>query len=262
MGFVAEQYDAVRVADHGAVRELVLNRPEVRNALDPVSRTDVLSAYTDAVAEPDVRAVVLTGAGPLFCAGGDITRMDADPAALEERFADLATLVTTLTRGRLPLVAAVEGGAYGLGLALAMLADVIVAGRSARFAASFAKLGLTADTGATWSLSRRIGWARTRRLLLTTETVDADRALDWGMVDHLVDDTTARDRALELAGEFATRSPRALAVTRRLMADLSGDLDTALAAEGIAQSELLGTREFAEARDAFLGRRPAAGDSR
>jgi len=263
VGSVAEGHDPIRVARHGPVVELVLDRPGARNALGVGDREVLRAAYAEAAAAPEVRAVVLTGAGPVFSAGGDIAGMHTDPASLEERFRDLAGLVTTLSRGRLPIVAAVEGGAYGLGLGLAALADLVVAGRSARFAASFGKLGLTADTGASWSLTRRIGWARTRRLLLTTETVDADRALEWGMVDHLVDDGTARDRALELAAELAERSPHAVAASRRLMADLPDDLDDALAAEGAAQAVLMARPEFATTRDAFLdGRRATAGSTR
>lgn len=260
---MAESSDSIRVARHGPVTELVLNRPRTRNALAVADRAALRAAYAAAAADPEVGAVVLSGAGPVFSSGGDIAGMDTDPTSLDQRFRDLADLVTTLGRGRLPVVAAVEGGAYGLGLGLAAMADLVVSGRSARFAASFGRLGLTADTGASWSLTRRIGWSRTRRLLLTTEAVDAARALDWGIVDHLVDDGTARDRALELAGELADRSPHAVAATRRLMADLPDGLDAALAAEGSAQAALMAGAEFATTREAFLtSRRATAGSSR
>lgn len=255
---MAEQPAGVRVVPHGAVVELVLDRPEVRNALDPVDREALQVAFGEADADPAVRAAVLTGSGPVFCAGGNIAGMRVGPGDLETRFEGLAALVTTVVRGRLPVVAAVEGGAYGLGLGLAALCDLVVAGRSASFAASFGTLGLTADTGASWSLARRAGWARTRRLLLTGEHLDAATALDWGVVDEVVDDGTARDRALRLGEALATRSPASVAATRRLMADLPVDLDAALAAEAAAQSELMLGQDFADARDSFLARRSSA----
>ena len=255
---MVDQYDGLRVVNHGPVIELVIDRAGVRNALEPADRNQLRAALEGAAADPEVRAVVLTGAGPVFCAGGNIAGMRVEPVDLADRFTSLTALVTTMARGRLPIVAVVEGGAYGLGLGLASLCDLVVTGRSALFAASFVKLGLTADTGITWSLTRRIGWARTRRLLLTTVTLDADTALAWGIADELVPDGTASDRALVLVEQLAGRSPTAVAATRRLMADLPDDVDSALAAEAAAQSELMLGAEFAAAREAFLARRAAS----
>lgn len=247
--------DAVVVEEHGPVRVLTLNRPHRRNALDLSDREALLTALV--TAQEEARAVVLTGAPPLFSSGGDIRTMSSDPVAGRQRLKVVNALARQLVTGPAPVVAAVEGGAFGLGLGLACASDLTVAGRTARFAASFVKIGLAPDTGLSWTLPMRVGRAAARRMLLTAATVDADEALGTGLVDELTDDGGALDRALEIAGDLAKRSAPAIAATRGVLSQADQSLDGVLAAEAEAQLSLFPTAEFAEGREAFLeGRVP------
>lgn len=249
---MAEHFDSLRTVQHGNVGEIVLNRPHVRNALGQPERRELFAALRSTV-DSGSRAIVLTGAGSIFCAGGDIRAMRPEGSA--ERLAEISALVKLLSDIPVAVVVAVEGGAFGLGLALTALGDVVVAGESARFSASFARLGLTADSGLSWSLPRRIGSARTTRMLVTAEIIDASTATEWGLVDHRAPDGSARDRALTLATEISEMSPPSIAATRRLMARPPADLGSALDAEAREQTELLATPDFTAARDAFLASR-------
>ncbi|KQY50122.1 enoyl-CoA hydratase/isomerase family protein [Nocardioides sp. Root140] len=243
------------VEDHGPVRVLTLNRPERRNAVDLDDRATLLDALV--LAERESRAIVLTGAAPMFCSGGDIGSMTTDPEISRRRLELVNAIARQMVTSATPIVAAVEGGAFGLGLALACACDLVVASESARFAASFAKIGLAPDTGLLWSLPQRVGPALTRRMVLTACTLDAPAALACGLVDELVDDSTVLDRALVLAGELATKSAPALAGVRRILAQPDQTLEGILTAEAEVQMSLFSTPEFAEGRAAFFERRPA-----
>lgn len=249
---------AVLVTDHGDVRVLTLDRPERRNALDLGDRRELVAALRAASADSRCRALVLTGSGEFFSAGGDISSMSPDPAVARERL-DLANQVARELVGTdLPVLSAVEGGAFGLGLSLACAGDLVVAGASASFAASFARIGLVSDTGLSWTLPRRIGPGRARTMLLTARTVRADEAERIGLVDELVEDGSALERALELATQVASFSAPATVATKRMMVHCDDPLDEMLDLEARVQVELLGGADFAEGRAAFLERRSAA----
>lgn len=247
--------DAILVEDHGPVRVLTLNRPERRNALDLEDRIALFEALV--AAEREVRAIVLTGAAPVFSAGGDIDSMTADPVVGRCRLDTANAIARQLITSSLPIVAAVEGGAFGLGLALVCACDLVVASESSRFAASFVKIGLAPDTGLSWSLPQRVGPAVTRRMLLTACTVHAGEALSTGLVDELVDDGTALERALQLGAELAAMPAPAITGVRRILSQPDQSLEGILAAEAAVQLCLFGTPEFTEGRAAFLERRPA-----
>lgn len=242
------------VEDHGPVRVLTLNRPERRNALDLDDRAALLDALV--AADRDARAIVLTGAAPMFCSGGDISSMTLDPVLGRRRLELVNAIARQMVTSSTPIVAAVEGGAFGLGLALSCAGDLVVATESSRFAASFAKIGLAPDTGLSWSLPLRVGRAMTRRMVLTACTLDATAALASGLVDELVDDGAALDRALVLAGELAAMSAPTIAGVRRILSQADQSLEGLLAAEAEVQLDLFQTPEFTEGRAAFLERRP------
>lgn len=246
---------SVLVEDRGAVRVLTLNRPERRNALDLDDRLALAEALV--AADREARAIVLTGTAPTFCSGGDIASMTPDPVVGRRRLDAVAAIARAMATSSTPIVTAVEGGAFGLGLALACHSDLVVASRSSRFAASFARIGLAPDTGLFWSLPRRVGPALTRRMVLTACTVDADEALTAGLVDELVEDGTTLERAMALAEELAAVSAPVVAGVRRTLAQPDQTLEGLLEAEAELQLELFGSPEFAEGRAAFFERRPA-----
>lgn len=238
--------------DRQSVRLITLNRPERRNVLDLPARADLLAALR--AAEHEARAVVLTGAGGFFCAGGDIRAMTADPSEAARRLDVLAALAGQLVHSSVPVVAAVEGGAYGAGLSLVSAATYVVSGATARFEASFGRIGLAPDTGLTWTLPRRIGHARARRMLLLLDAYDADQAHAAGLVDEVVDDGQALPRAIQVAKRLAELSAPMVAATSALLAQGHSTVAEAAAAEGRAQVTLLQSSESQALRARFLDR--------
>lgn len=239
------------VVDHGPVRVITLNRPERRNAIDVPDRLELLDRLREAFNNPGTRAVVVTGAGRVFCAGGDISSMDADAETLDRRLGLAGELARLLIDSPVPLVAAINGGAYGLGLSIAMTCDVVLADESARFASSFGKLGLVADTGLAWSLSQRVGRARARELILSSRTVQVDEALRLGMVDHVEPAESLQERAMAVAEHLAAQSAPMLAATREIFADPDFTLENVLRHEKTTQLRLLAGNDFREGRAAF-----------
>jgi len=238
------------------VTVITLNRPERLNALDLHDRIALLEALRDAEADPACRAIVLTGNDRIFTAGGDISSMSGDDPEIARRRLDvMSDIARQLLRSRTPIVAAVEGGAYGLGLGLTCAADLVVAADNSKYCASFGKIGLIADTGLFYSLQMRAGKGLARRLLLTAETVPADEAQRFGLVDEITAPGEALDRAIELATLLASRSVPAIAATRRILSDPDQSLEALLTAETEQQIELLMGQDFDEGRTAFFERR-------
>ncbi|MFZ3598672.1 enoyl-CoA hydratase/isomerase family protein [Streptomyces sp. BH104] len=246
---------AVDVRCEGPVHTLTLNRPARRNALDLADRRELRTALRESERDPECRAIVLTGAGEVFCAGGDIRSMSQDPDVARERLAVVNDVARALVRSAKPVVAAVRGGAYGLGLGLAAACDYVVVADDARFAASFAKIGLTADAGLSWSLAQRVGPARAKEVILFAEDLNAAEAQRIGLVSEIVASEKVAVRARERAERLSAASPAMVAATKRIFAQDAQDLDAVLDAEAEAQVALLGGEGFAEGRAAFLERR-------
>lgn len=238
----------------GPVAVLTLDHPARRNALALPMRDALLSALLAIEADRAIRAIVLTGAGGHFCAGGDISGMDAaDLAAGRARFGVAHQIVRMLVRGRLPVVAAVEGACVGAGLALALCCDTIVVADDARLAAGFGAIGLVGDFGLLHTLPARVGLGRARQMLLYNEPVPPDVASATGLVDQVVPPGTALMAALKRALTLATAAPMPIALTKQV---LSQGLDAMLDWERDTQAALFQTADHAEGRTAFLARRP------
>ncbi len=237
----------------GAVAILTLDYPARRNALAMPMRQALVDALETIEADRQLRAIVLTGAGGTFCAGGDISGMDAaDLAAGRERFRVTHRLVRLLVKGSKPVVAAVEGWCVGAGLSLAMCCDTVVAAADARFAAGFGKVGLVADLGLLHTLPARIGQGRARQVFLYSETIGAEQAERIGLADHLTLPGAALDMALARARHFTDTAPLPVALTRQYLAH---GLDAALDWERDTQSALFQTADHAEGKAAFLSKR-------
>lgn len=237
----------------GATAILTLDYPARRNALALPMRAALLTALEAIEGDRDVRAIVLTGAGGVFCAGGDISGMNAaDLAAGRERFRVAHAVVRLLVQGSKPVVAAVEGACVGAGLALALCCDTIVAAADARFAAGFGAIGLVGDFGLLHTLPARVGLGRARQILLYGERLDATVALSMGLVDHVVPSGSALATALERAAVFHGGAPLPVALTKQW---LGRGLDAVLAWERDTQAALFQTADHREGRDAFLAKR-------
>ncbi len=237
----------------GATAVLTLDYPERRNALAMPMRQRLVDALEAIEADRALRAIVITGAGGTFSAGGDISGMDvADLAAGRERFRLTHRLVRLLIKGSKPVIAAVEGWCVGAGLSVAMCCDTVVAAEDARFAAGFGKIGLVADLGLLHTLPVRIGQGRARQVFLYGEQMNATRAEATGMIDHVVPPGTALPAALARAALFHTAAPLPIVMTRQYLA---AGLDAALEWERDTQSALFLTADHAEGRAAFLAKR-------
>jgi 2-(1,2-epoxy-1,2-dihydrophenyl)acetyl-CoA isomerase len=240
----------------GSTLILTMNNTARRNALSMPLRAALIEALERVDSEPGIRALVVTGAGGTFCAGGDISGMNVRDLGLgRERFRLTHRLVKLMVHASKPIVAAVEGFAVGAGLSLALCCDTVVAADDARFGAPFGRLGLIADCGLNHTLPARIGAGRARQMLLYGEQIDAAAAERIGLVDHVTPRGGALDLALQRARLLSEMAPLSLAMTKSLLAE---GLDAALDRELDMQSALFLTADHVEGRDAFLEkRRPA-----
>jgi 2-(1,2-epoxy-1,2-dihydrophenyl)acetyl-CoA isomerase len=250
------------VEDHEGVRTLTLNRPEAFNSLTVELKESFRDALTETSADPSVRAVVLTGAGKAFCAGQDLKEHVAalqsnDPTPFQTVADHYNPIVRAITSMPKPVIAAVNGMAAGAGASFAYACDLRVMARSAKFLMAFATIGLTADSGASWTLPRLIGYGRAMELMLLAKPVTADEALSIGMATQVVDDGEALSTAQELASRMATGPTTGYAkIKQALLTAAATTLEEALTTEGEAQSQLGKTTDHREAVDAFVNKRP------
>jgi len=247
---------ALEVTDRGAVRTLAFNRPERRNALDAELLDRLPEELERAAADGSVRAVVLTGRGGAFCAGGDLDLMADGVGDLELGLARerAATLLREMPK---PTLAAVNGPAAGAGFSLALAADFRLASTGARFTPGFGAVALCGDYGVSYHLPRLVGREQALRLLLLGETWDADTALRRGLVGAVAAAERFDDEVAALADRLAALAPLAVA---RVKANVSfaeaGDFAAVLRREAEGMIALAGTGDFAEGLAAFAARRP------
>lgn len=248
----------VRSSDDGAVRTLRIDNPRARNGLDDDTRRALRASLLSAMTDESCRVIVLTGANDTFCAGGELASMPThDRPAIDARLGEMHDIVRTIVLGAKPVVAAVEGYAYGSGLSLVAASDHVVASRTSSLCASFRRVGLAPDTALGWTLPRRVGTGAALELVLFAEPIDAGRAHQLGLVDELVDSGRALEHALARAQLLASAAPGALSAAKALVSRASDPLETFLDAELDAQRTLLATDDFAEGRTAFFQRREA-----
>lgn len=217
--------DAVVLTTAGGVATLTLNRPAVRNAIDDAMRTDFIAAIDQVSRDPAVRALVVTGAGKAFCAGGDIRSMRArmQAPAGEVAFNGWSRqqrthyAVTALHKLGKPTVAAVNGAATGLGCDLALCCDFIVAADAASFAMTYILRGLIPDGGGLYFLPRRVGLARAKELIYSGRKVEAAEALALGMIDRVCTPERLLAEACAWAAELGQGSPAALALSKSIL---------------------------------------------
>jgi len=243
---------------------ITLNRPEARNALSdkltPALRTQIRERGED----PDVGAILITGAGTAFCSGGDVKGMGGrgprSQMSPEERLADLrwrqANLTGALVAVRKPTIAALPGAAAGAGLAIALACDLRIAARSAFVSTGYAKIGLSGDYGIAWLLTRAVGPARARELMFTSERVDAERCERLGLVNRIVEDARLQDEAFAFAKSLAEGPRLALASIKDNLDDaLHIDYATALHREAERLVRASRTADHKEAVQAFVEKR-------
>ena len=248
--------EEVLTSRDGAVLTITFNRPEVYNAFNRELHAALNAALTEA-ADPDVRCVVITGAGKGFCAGQDLKEFGAMSSsirdALEATYHPNVRLVRSLPK---PVIAAVNGAAAGAGLSFACACDLRVAAESATFVPGFVGIGLVPDAGGTFFVHRLLGFARAFEWMCSNRRLTAAEALDWGLVSEVVPDDSFPDRIAELAAEWAERPTLAVGRTKQLFEHAAtAAVEEQLALEAALQQESVGTADFAEGVSAFLEKR-------
>lgn len=251
---------SVRLERRGATAVVTLDSPSTRNAFTPALKDGLAAAVAEIGADRTVRALVLTGAGGHFCAGGDVRGMAASDLAGGEgrvRMQAVNRWMRELILLDRPVIAAVDGAAYGGGFSVALAADFILATPRARFCMPFLKLGLVPDCGASYTLPRALGAQRARELMLSARELPAAEGLQLGLVLELQEPDQLLPRALALADSFADASALAVSLLKRNIAD-AGALDRALDAEADAQALAFATTEHREAVRRFLDKQAPA----
>ena len=250
----------LRLEREMGVARLTLDRPEVGNAIDiPLARAFMEAAI--ALDEDDsVRCILLSGAGRLFCAGGDVAAFsgaaDTLPAFLKEITAYLHSGVARLMRTAKPVVTAVNGPAAGAGIGLALLGDIVLAGASAHFTLAYTGLGLSPDGATTWLLPRLVGLRRAQEMCLTNRRISAEEALQIGLVTRVTPDEDLAAEATKVAETLAAGPTSALGATRRLLLESDANtLETQMELESRAIAVQARTADGREGVAAFVEKR-------
>jgi enoyl-CoA hydratase/carnithine racemase len=202
---------------------LTLSNPEFRNALGPEMYAAGVEALSVAESSPDVRSVVITGADGIFCAGGNLQRLQSNrqrpPEHQAQSIEGLHNWIEAIRTFPKPVIAAVEGPAAGAGFSLALACDMIVAARNSVFVMAYSSVALSPDGGASWSLSRAMPRQLATELLMCGERIGAERLQQLGVVNRLADAGHALQQALQLGEQINARAPNALASIKELLSD-------------------------------------------
>jgi len=249
--------DEVLTTRDGGVLTVTLNRPDVYNAFNAALHAALAEALAEAAA-PDVRAVVITGAGRGFCAGQDLKEFQEMPESIQERLEHTYHPNIRAIRGlEKPVIASVNGACAGAGLSLAAACDLRIASDAASFVPGFIGIGLVPDSGGSWFLHRLLGFARAFEWMTSNRKLTAAEAHAWGLVSEVVEADALPARTAELAATYAAAPTRGVGLTKRLFEHaFAASLEDQLALEAALQQEATGTADFAEGVAAFLEKRP------
>lgn len=250
----------------GSIAVWTFSRQDRLNALPDLTDGDEVASLCEAInGDKSVRCVVLTGAGRAFSAGGDLTAMRdrrdlfaGSGSDIRDRYRRVVHRIVRALYGlEVPLVAAVNGPAMGLGCDIAGLADLRIASERASFGTPFLKLGIVAGDGGSWLLPRNVGYVRAAEMLFTARTLDAATALDWGLVNEVVPHETLMEEALEMAGQVAMQPPTALRMSKALLRQgREASFDQILEMSAAMQALAHLTEDHLEGVNAVLEKRP------
>jgi 2-(1,2-epoxy-1,2-dihydrophenyl)acetyl-CoA isomerase len=234
-----------------------LNKPETRNALDMVMRVELRVALQELEVDQEVRVIVLTGQDPAFCAGGDLSTMvDPEPGKGYRRLRNVQQLVKLMRTMGKPIIASVNGAAFGVGWSLALASDFVIAAENAKFSQAFIKVGLIPDCGSMYLLPRVIGLAKAKELMMTGRPIDAEEALALGVLNKVVPREQLWPATMQLAVELAESPPQALTYIKSILNQTyEKDLEAILEYEALAQDICMQTADHQEGRQAFLEKR-------
>ncbi|WP_284616397.1 enoyl-CoA hydratase/isomerase family protein [Aquabacterium humicola] len=250
--------DTIHFEIREQVATLTLDKAATRNALSPAMREEIAEVVQTIKRDRDIRALVITGANGHFCSGGDLRNIATaglDNQGWRERMQALHDWLRDLIALDRPVIAAVDGAAYGAGFGLALAADFVIATPRARFCVSFLKVGLVPDCGTFYTLPRIVGAQRAKELMLSAREVGADEAVRLGVAMELQPPERLLARAQQIAASFVHASPLAVSLVKRAVA-AGGDLAAQLEFEADAQALAMGTAVHKDAVQDFLSKRP------
>ena len=257
--------ELIETLDESGVLSLVLNRPAAKNAMNPAMLEALQAALTRAVTDPEVRCVLLSGAGGAFCVGGDVKAFAAGSGqdlTLEQRVASLRARMEAariLHEMPKPTIAAIEGAAAGAGLSLAMACDLRIAGENAKITTAFAKVGLSGDFGGTFFMTKILGAAKARELYLTSPILSGKQAADIDLVTRAVPDANVMNEAQALATSLAQGPTVTLGyIKKNLSLAEDATLEAVFDAEALHHSRCAETADHKEAARAFVEKRKPA----
>jgi 2-(1,2-epoxy-1,2-dihydrophenyl)acetyl-CoA isomerase len=255
----------ITVQKQGPIAILTLNRPDAMNALgEPGDGEAVRDACAQVNADKSIRCAILTGAGKGFSAGGNVKAMRdrvgsfaGNPAEVRDAYKNGVHMIVRALYGiEVPLIAAVNGAAIGLGCDVACMADIRISSDKARYGVTFLKVGLIPGDGGAWLLPRIIGMSRAAELLYTGNLIDAQTAEAWGLVSKVVPGEKLMDEAIQLATSIAKQPPHALRVTKQLLRHgTQATYDTIMEMSAAAQGLMHHTKDHEEGVAAILEKR-------
>jgi 2-(1,2-epoxy-1,2-dihydrophenyl)acetyl-CoA isomerase len=251
-------YESILVKKEGKVSTIILNRPQSLNFLDPLMAEEIEKALRDAEKDEGVGAIVITGAGRAFSAGGDLKFMKEDHTAYEfcQRMEYITPFIRALINLPKPIIASVNGAAVGAGCSIAMAADMNLAAETATFAEVFVRIGLIPDCGGIFLLSRRIGLTRAKDLVLTGRSIDAREAERMGMINRVVPAEALEEETRKMAQELAAGPTLAMGIAKRLLnQSYESDFETLLRLENSNQALLRLSEDHREGVRAFFEKR-------
>lgn len=242
------------------IATITLNRPENANALNPIMAKELSNMAIECDENKDIRAVIIEGSGKMFCAGGDLKAFsdagDSAPALIKQMAGDLHIAISRFSRMDAPTIAAVNGTAAGAGFSIAISADVVISTKSAKFVMAYTNAGLSPDGSSTYFLPRRIGDRRARELMLTNRVLSTEEALEWGLINKIVDQENLSETTRELAKEFASGPTLAYGKVKNLLnASFDNGLETQMELETRGISDMARSSDGREGIQAFLNKR-------
>lgn len=249
----------VKVERKEAIAVVTMTSPKTRNALAAPMRDALLDALDTLMTDDSCRAIIITGGGQVFCAGGDLKSMvGATLQGAKHRLMRGHRLVRLIAEGPKPVLTAVEGAAFGAGMSIAAISDLCIASTEAKFGAVFGKVGLAPDWGWMWAVPMRVGMGRARRMAMLSEVTNGQDAVQIGLADINAEPGKALEVALEHAQAYATSATLAIGATKTAFCHHLSSLDEVLAFETNHQPGLMLSGDHVRARDAFFAKETTA----
>jgi len=254
-------FEALTFQQDGAVAIITLNRPKAANGLNAQMGLELRRAAKFCDSSDDIRAVIITGSGRFFCAGGDVKEMfthgDNVGGAIKNLADDLHMAISTFSRMNKPVIMAVNGIAAGAGFSLAVSGDIVIAADTAALTMAYTKAGLSPDGSSSYFLPRLVGLRRAQELMFTNRTLSAQEALDWGLVTQVVPSDDLMSSALELAENLAAGAVGSnAAIKSLLLTSFENSLETQMELEGRLIAACAASPDGREGISAFVEKRP------